>query len=148
MTKHERILKKLLRQIADGVEQASPTSPIYSFHRYVLLHGKSWKNQSLPPEFRRGLPKLCFAQSQSLAKRRKLRYVEGFALSSVAQIPIHHAWCVDDHERVIDVTWKDGLAYFGIPFDLKFVEEQLRGTKGCSVIDNYEKGFPLLQKTA
>lgn len=62
-----------------------------------------------------GTPKACFANAASYALRNRLRYVEGYA---TAIIPVHHAWCSDNHGNVHEVTWPDiGHAYFGIEFE-------------------------------
>lgn len=51
-----------------------------------------------------------------------LTYVEGYAISGPAGIPLNHAWLVTPDNRVLDATWgNDGRAYFGI----KFTDEQL-----------------------
>ena len=57
-------------------------------------------------------------------------------------IPVHHAWCVDAEDRVIDATWpEEGAAYMGIVFD----PWELEG--GKSVIDNWEDRWPLLRRS-
>lgn len=120
----------------------------YNFHEYVLEFGKPWEPATRPKNVKQGIPKHCFHNAQRLARRFGYKYVEGYAIScEQLPIPIHHAWCVRDG-KVIDPTWSPvGVAYFGVPFELEFVLEQIRGNKdSISVIDNYEKRFPLLRK--
>jgi hypothetical protein len=54
-----------------------------------------------------------------MVKRRKrgLTYCEGFVLRAAMPIAIHHAWAIDDDQRVIDVTLSDPKAciYRGVP---------------------------------
>ena len=69
----------------------------------------------MPGGIRRRKAGHCFANAFALVARHSyLRYVEGFALGPLA-MAIHHAWCADGDDRVIDPTWDlMGLAYFGI----------------------------------
>lgn len=150
MTDNEKTLKRMLEQMDEMKQSVCRNQQQFqSMERYVLDYGEWWAPQPLPAKYRRGVPKLCFQQSQALARRYKsLRYVEGFVMDAKIQcMPFHHGWCVDAGGRVVDVTWPEaGLAYLGVVFDLKFVREQLKGTGCCSVIDNWVKGFPLLLK--
>ena len=118
-------------------------------YTYVAEHGRLWTPAPLPKGIRYGRVKQCFHNCQKLAtRRRSLQYVEGYAFSGQLAFPIHHAWCVKG-DTVIDPTWDPpGIAYLGIVFDMDFVAEQIAGnTQSISVIDNWEKGFPLLRRT-
>jgi hypothetical protein len=85
----------------------------------LLQHGKWYEPAPLPQGIRRGQMKQCFYNAAMAAIDHGLRYVEGYALSI---IPVHHAWCVDDAGKVVEVTWKNvGLAYFGVEFPWKRV---------------------------
>ena len=92
-----------------------------------------------------GMPKHCFQNSFMLAIRRKLVYVEGYAVVSGVGLPILHAWCVrPGSDEVIDVTTTNVEDYFGIPFDTEFVKRQRANSKSASLIDNWCDDFPLL----
>jgi hypothetical protein len=99
--------------------------------------------------------KHCFENSYraAVASRGKLRYVEGFAHSQI--LPVHHAWNIDEKDRVVDTTWcgvEDdplyrppvGTAYIGCIFDLSFVRA-MRTNDNTSVIDQWQKGWPVLK---
>lgn len=59
--------------------------------------------------------KACFKNAASYAILNGLRYIEGY---SARMIAVHHGWCADDDDNVIEVTWKEpGVAYFGVEFD-------------------------------
>lgn len=64
---------------------------------------------------RRGPLYWCFDNAAYMAQRYGLVYVEGFALMRGFTWPVHHAWNVDRHNRVIDITWQDrGVDYYGV----------------------------------
>jgi hypothetical protein len=71
---------------------------------------------------------------------KKLRYVEGFALSV---IPVHHAWCADEDGNAIECTWqKPGLAYFGLEFEppKKFAGSMIDNGKDIEILKREWKG--------
>lgn len=142
MNKH---LHELISQMASIIPKRDD---LYNFYEYVLEHGKFWEPAVRPKAVRQGIPQHCFYNAQKLARRFGYQYVEGYALScEQLPIPIHHAWCVRAG-KVVDPTWENvGVAYFGVQFSLGFVLDQIRGNEySISVIDNYEKRYPLLRK--
>jgi hypothetical protein len=129
--------------------QLFPTAnaQFYSLAEYIAKFGKDYLPQACPKKHKAGLPQMCFQNARNLASRHHLTYVEGFALPDFANIPIFHAWCVDEKGHVIDNTWsKQGKAYRGVAFALDFVRAQLKNTNCMSVLDNWQNGFPLLRK--
>jgi hypothetical protein len=116
---------------------------------FVSSHGRVWavspvqKWPKIPVHF-----KGCFENALRLAKRypARYRYVEGIASGRV--IPVHHAWCVDQDDLVIDPTWSKystvGGAYFGveIPTD---VASKIANARCTSVVLNWPD-VPLLKK--
>ena len=69
---------------------------------FVLEYGAEMRELA-PRRGPRGVPNACCWTAYHLAARRKnLRYSEGFA---VALTPVEHAWCIDQEGRVIDPTW-------------------------------------------
>jgi hypothetical protein len=59
-----------------------------------------------------------------------LIYTEGLAIIEGKNEPIDHAWLIDTKtERVFDPTFRrEGLSYFGIPFNTDFVEKRATET--------------------
>lgn len=128
-----------------------------SFEEFVVRNGRPFVAQPLPRKYRRGAPKLCFYNATTLAIRRKLVYVEGYALlATVGGFPIHHAWCVEpDTATVIDVTATNLTDYWGIAFSTKYLADRWKretkkshGSINCSLIDSWEDRWPLLRMTA
>lgn len=89
-----------------------------------------------------GEMKMCFRNAYNLAAANSSYvYVEGYAVS---MIPTLHAWCIDENKNVIDPTWTDGTAYFGVPFSLKYVNSVILSRQIWGVIDNWNDRFPLI----
>lgn len=115
---------------------------------FVLVNGRPFTPQLRPTGIRTGGFRQCFDNAFRLARRRKLIYVEGYAIRGFDGWrchPVLHAWCSTSDGLVVDNTWKDGLEYFGVPIDLAFLQ-QTRETSGqFSVLDNWEQGYPILR---
>lgn len=125
------------------------------FYDFSVLQPKIGVESVISP----GVPKHCFENSYRAArtsqkKGPRLRYVEGWAYNII--MPVHHAWCIDEEERIVDVTWcgddrehsffpPPGTGYYGVVFDLDFVKA-MRSPQNTSVIDQWEKGWPLLKQ--
>lgn len=117
---------------------------------YVRQNGRAWEPQELPAEFQslRGKAKECFKNAADAVFNfdDRVRYVEGFALAEGLPLQIHHAWLVDEHDRVLEVTWdKPGTEYFGVEFNHDTLNETALARERYGIIDNPEQGFPLLR---
>lgn len=125
-----------------------PASFVYPTPEHLLIqHGRHWDTSDEMSEAYRGLvrvvPQGCFDNAYRLARasRGVLRYVEGYAHR---MIPVHHAWCVDPDDRVVDLTWDPiGSEYFGVVFDLDTVA-RARTDRNVSVLQDWPHGFPAL----
>lgn len=108
---------------------------------FVRRHGMACEAQPLPKPYRFGPIKRCFANSERRAKRHGLRYVEGFAV--VNGFPIHHAWCVGENKRVIDVTLRAECVqfYFGVILPLRWTTR----SKGNGALDDWPNKWPILR---
>jgi hypothetical protein len=78
-------------------------------HEFLLRNGKKFFSQPKPRRYKMRMAKFCFHNSRELVSRSKgkLRYAEGYIVSPDLPLLIHHAWCVDGEDRVIDVTLRD-----------------------------------------
>ena len=90
---------------------------------FLLKHGRFWQPHPLPDQYEMGrqVAGAAFANASFLAVMNKeLRYVEGFAygFDTGTRYLLHHGWCVDAEDRVVDPTWGIGVAYFGVAVQL------------------------------
>ncbi|KWA83942.1 hypothetical protein WL29_21485 [Burkholderia ubonensis] len=98
---------------------------------FILKLGRDWFPQALPADVPRGPQRQCYENAGTLVLRQpELSYVEGYACPP-GLIPVHHAWCVDAHGRVIDNTLSDpaNSLYFGVPFTRDLLWETISDTK-------------------
>ncbi len=134
-----------IHKMADSMKGNYPI--IISPYEYVLQNGRPYPQREMPDKYRKLKPTRsgCFNSAFRLAKKNpELRYVEGYALAPLG-IVVLHAWCVDSDGRVIDRTWGNDGWYYGVTFDLKFVQRVRERTHHISVIDNWKEHFPLLR---
>ena len=130
--------------------EATSTWAYRSVEAFLLEHGQFYAPQTLPAKYRRFYApvKYCYDNAYRMAKKYKLRYVEGVATGIIVA---GHAWCLDAEGRVLDPTWHDrndnpeDRAYFGVVLPLQVVTRARRKT-GASALHDWEHDFPLLQK--
>jgi hypothetical protein len=106
-----------------------------SVEERLLSEGGFFEPQHLPREYKLQKLKQCYMNAQNLVAIQRvpgLRYVEGIAHSGI--IPVQHAFCVDENNRVVDVTWRtrgkwgkspEEKAYFGIIFPTEKIVENM-----------------------
>ena len=108
---------------------------------FILREGRFFDPKSLPTRIISGEVRRCFLNARRVTRVHGFSYVEGYALHA-NDIAILHAWNVDADGCVVDTTWiPSGKAYIGVAFPASVVTKW----KG-SLIDNWENGWPLLQK--
>lgn len=105
---------------------------------YILKNGKSFNgsDQELSSHFRgksKPRAKSCFYNAQKIAlDHDNLEYFEGWAISKAVPIPLEHGWVVYKPQSVVsdsvlgdvaEVTWKDGVEYFGVMIPKDFIRK-------------------------
>lgn len=115
LNEDEGNIARYLRAYAD----ASPASEGYAFGSWeelVLTHGRPFTPAPLPEDIEPMTMKECYRNALTFGfDRRDLTYCEGFALHPKFPMPVPHAWLADGAGVVVDPTWEEGAAYFGIP---------------------------------
>lgn len=126
-------------QLEREVEQWDKLGFHALMQRFMLITGRAFYSQPLPKRYRRAQPKACFANAIALAKRSKgkLEYAEGYGHRDSLPLLVHHAWCVDAQDNVIDPTWTEPQAchYFGIVLSLAEWERETDRTGTLSALD-------------
>jgi hypothetical protein len=142
-------LRQQLELLRDAYSVRSPTCPDPHYvnkEELLLRHGRFFQPQPRPKKYRRGRFKECFANSFRLARKQGLRYVEGVAVPPDVGTPVHHAWCIDANDRVIDVTWSEpGRVYFGVVIDHARVGRSW-SAENQSVLDDWPHQWPILRE--
>jgi hypothetical protein len=150
----ERGLLRWIRQMHDALSQHRRLDPsIYAYEgpqHFLLERGVFFAPAPLPKRLpirkRRLVGKTCYCSAWTLADavEGRLRYVEGYAFMSGLTAPVPHAWCVDVHNRVVDVTWGAGgleeSAYFGVMFDVTKMRQL------SPYLDDWEHRYPILKR--
>lgn len=122
-----------------------------STEQWLLDHGQFWTPslKTTPMRANRCFDN-AFDRAWKTQRRRntndRFRYVEGWALTV---IPVHHAWCIDGQDRVVELTWRHpGLAYFGAVFTIEEVQARRHVGREVSLLDDWERDYPLLKKAS
>lgn len=122
----------------------TPRNGYHCLAEFVLKNGIQMESAPLPPKVSRGPMKMCFmnATRRALLGRGRFVYCEGYAVSI---IPVMHGWCYDTETgKVVDVTWKEGCDYFGIPFKHSYVRHMMNKTETYGIIDQWMHDYPVL----
>ena len=118
-------LPSLLERFSDMIQRSS--MDLVNPYALVLELGRSFTPQRRPKGIKRGRQKQCYENAYALlAQHPTLTYCEGFVLAEGVRIPVEHAWCIDEEGNVVDNTLRDpSIAYFGIPFDREWAQQQI-----------------------
>ena len=124
----------------DKIAESCTMKAQHTIHGFVLKHGREMIAQPRPEWCERGVPKECFSNATHLSIRTGLIYVEGFMVRRGIPFPIHHGWCVDDDNTVIDPTITDPeqCEYYGIPINSEFLHDQMHKSGMYGVLDNWK----------
>lgn len=142
LTDLELSLRSQLEAMRDITDKLPSDYHYRGMADFVLREGQFFEPRSLPGEFNPGAAKHCFRNAALTALKRKLPYVEGYALRSVNDGPFLHGWNLDLQEFVVDTTWVPvSGAYLGVILPLLLFFH----AKG-SVLNDWENGFPLLRE--
>ena len=124
--------------------------PYANFEEFVLQNGRQFNVMPFPARYKRHTTylKACFLNAYNLAaKYPELKYAEGYAKAETVCSGLH-AWVVDKDGNAIDPTWQDaGVDYFGVIFNMNYVNRVLQQKKEYGVIDNWKNHWAILDGT-
>lgn len=134
------MIRNIRQDIQNQVDDWQAMGQPALMQRFILEKGRAWIPQALPKPFERLTPKNCFQNSYVLAELdHHYKFVEGLALNQNVDMLVHHAWCVDADNRVVDLTWEKPAEclYFGIRFNHFRVVKHQTDITGCySILDS------------
>ncbi len=132
-SQHASSLTEYLSWMATHMKKGREDKPYSCFEDFVLQHGREFNRIGVVPRSQRGRMKQCYKNAAHLAlTHHELTYVEGYAVSI---IPVMHAWCVTKRGTVIDPTWSDGYAYYGVPFTRRYLTRCLCRNQVYGILD-------------
>jgi hypothetical protein len=112
-------------------------APYAEVTKFILDNGTAMTEFSaLHADFKRGELGECYSNAGRIANGKGLRYVEGYAVPSTVPLPMMHAWLIDEQGRIIDPTWEDGNAYYGVVIPHTTMWEILGRLKYWGIFDN------------
>jgi hypothetical protein len=138
------------RQVFDSTHTSNHADWMYrTYEEAVLTMGKPYEGALRPRGMFQRTPKQCFSNTYKLVDRHpEFTYVEGYAVTHDSPLPVQHAWAVDQHGRVVDLTWKapERALYYGveIPFETVRILAVKHGVYGV-ICNDWMVGVPLLK---
>lgn len=104
--------------------------------RLVLKHGQSfevWHRWPKSLGLWRGPARECFRTCTWAALNNpRFIYCEGVAQGV---IPVDHAWVMDSVTgRAYDLTWKEGVGYFGLAFDTDWLRRRIISSETYGIL--------------
>ena len=92
-----------------------------TYFDWVLNNGTMFTDKHSLTKFER--MGQCYYNSQLYAiGKPKVKYYEGWAICDGVFFPLEHGFNIVDN-KVYDLTWADGLVYFGIHIPTNFIVE-------------------------
>jgi len=108
-----------------------------AYYRWILKTGKLFTEKEDAKKFHKTFKKRfkgCYYNAQFMAMdNRKLKYYEGWGISKGIGFPLEHGFNVAN-EKVIDISWLDGIEYFGIEIPVDFARKEMLRTSTAHTI--------------
>jgi len=129
MTSEKSIILEYLNSMGQLFSEESEQGRIVrAYYGWILKTGKLFTGKGDTKKFPKTFKKRfkgCYYNAQFMAiENEELKYYEGWGTTEKVGIPVEHAFNVVDG-RVIDISWPDGVEYFGIEVPVEFAREEM-----------------------
>jgi len=108
-----------------------------AYYKWVLEAGKLFTEKDDPKKFNKFFEKRfkgCYYNAQMMAiDNKELKYYEGWGITEAIGIPFDHGFNAA-RGKVIDISWKDGIEYFGIEIPKDFIMNEMVETRIAGTI--------------
>jgi hypothetical protein len=112
-------------------------SPGAIYYKWILKNGKLFTEKIDSKKFNKIFKKRfkgCYYNAQMLAlDNKELKYYEGWGISEGIGFPLDHGFNVAGG-KVVDISWPDGIEYFGIEIPLDFIRKEMLRTETAGTI--------------
>lgn len=120
---------------------AEEDTPAGRYYKWVLKNGKLFTEREEVKKFHPTFEKMskgCYYNAQFMAMEyERLKYYEGWGVTEKVGIPLDHAFNIVN-DKVVDISWVDGIEYFGIEVPVKFaMSEMLKEKTAHPILFNW-----------
>lgn len=143
-------LEDYFRMITGFNADRIPTDMYNGIPGLLQEEGKFYEARRLPAEYRKMRIRQCFNNALLMACwYPNLRYCEGLAHGV---LPVHHAWCLDENDEVVDPTWKlkdrelSEIGYYGVVIPTEVVRMAVITVDRSGILDLWGDGHPFLYR--
>ena len=99
-----------------------------AYYKWILKNGTLFTEREDARNYTKNFnrrPNGCYYHAQVMSiDNRELKYYEGWGITKAVGIPMEHGFNVING-KVVDVTWEDGIEYFGLKVSLDFVMKEM-----------------------
>lgn len=99
-----------------------------AYYKWILKNGRLFTEREDARKFCKNFNRRangCYFNAQVLSiDNKELKYYEGWGITKKVGIPMEHGFNVING-KIVDITWEDGIEYFGLEVSIKFVMNEM-----------------------
>jgi len=134
MKKSESEIIKYLKAVS---KLQGKRQPAKDYYKWIFKNGKLFTEKGDPSKFNKIFKKRfkgCYYNAQMLTlDNKELKYYEGWGVTKMIGFPLDHGFNVADG-KVIDISWPDGIEYFGVEIPADFIRTEMLRTEIAGTI--------------
>ncbi len=108
-----------------------------AYYKWILENGKLFTEKDQDRKVAKWFKKRangCYYNAQMLSlDNRNLKYFEGWGITEGIGIPLEHGFNTAAG-KVFDISWPDGIEYFGVEIPKDFIRKEMLRTKIAGTI--------------